>query len=984
MNRFFNFQFPQTLAVNLRIIPLLLTLITLLNVGPVLGQSSEIFKCPENIYTFTGNPEQTLCEQYPNFNCEIQIGAGTPFPKSSLLSSLFLSGNICVVGDFEVDVPLTFQNAIVKINPGVTIAVKPSPNGNAPGSSLGIDNSKLFACTGLWKGITIGHLSSIGTSNGSMIEDAEKAIYASGLCALTVRNTTFNRNRIGLELDTPFPSIFNPGPLVWVFSGNKFSCDAPLNGTINEISEAGVKLKNSSLFTFQSGLNRFDDLIYGIYADGNSAQIGASHFYMRRIKKDGIYMKEGLINLSDSWFYDGELNGINIGMAKSVHVTNTQFITLSNTPIIELRTGIFIGSFALNAVVNVDDIEVSADMEGTTNKLRGIDLLGGISAAAGTKIHISNSKFWFRARDSEGIILRGYFPESTSSEIWGNSFRVSNLLGLSTDRPSGIIMTGGDKSNLSIKWNTFTSYFFNPPPPPGTFTSSQYNQGIELGGNFLGIGNEVTANSFNYDVQSLHDGLIVGSFLNTKYCSNIFKGFGLGTTGAKFDGTCTGTTFTGNIFEFSGQHALHLRLNAQIGIQSNTGNQWRNLFGAEPDFHALCQANPLFNKFIVHTQQSTCANEPDPCFNPFHPRKIEPDLMDEFFDIDPTGTPSDGCNDEFTGGGTDELDRQIAQGTFAPQSDDPAMGWVLQRYLYHKFKRNPSLTSEHTSFPAFMTGKENTTVGKFYDVHTAIENALKASANVDASSAQVLSDISVILESIADVDEAIEQQGLTATLKAQKEDLMLQIHGQHWVYDSLRTIHEAQVAGNLQTAYNLNQAITTAQAYETNEKSVNQIRLLSLMQQGGELTEGQVATLQAIAQQDPKQGGPAVHSAMGLLQECAKPETPDQYLITSQPDYREHERMIEERNAVDTFRETSELSVSPNPTYVSFLVRNPDGNLGTLTLFDVSGKAWLEQSFSGQEVRVDLKTGTPPGVYLLRFDMEDGISMFKKLIVQSN
>ena len=116
MNRFFDFQFPQTLAVNLRIIPLLLTLITLLNVGPVLGQSSEIFKCPENIYTFTGNPEQTLCEQYPNFNCEIQIGAGTPFPKSSLLSSLFLSGNICVVGDFEVDVPLTFQNAIVKIN----------------------------------------------------------------------------------------------------------------------------------------------------------------------------------------------------------------------------------------------------------------------------------------------------------------------------------------------------------------------------------------------------------------------------------------------------------------------------------------------------------------------------------------------------------------------------------------------------------------------------------------------------------------------------------------------------------------------------------------------------------------------------------------------------------------------------------------------------------------------------------------------------
>jgi hypothetical protein len=817
-----------------------------------------------------------------------------------------------------------------------------------------------------------------------MIEDAEKAIYASGLCALTVRNTTFNRNRIGLELDTPFPSIFNPGPLVWVFSGNKFSCDAPLNGTINEISEAGVKLKNSSLFTFQSGLNRFDDLIYGIYAEGNSAQIGASHFYMRRIKKDGIYMKEGLINLSDSWFYDGELNGINIGTAKSVYVTSTQFITLSNTPIIEYRTGIFIGGFALNAVVNVDDIEVSADMEGTNNKLRDIDLMGGISAAAGTKIHISNSKFWFRARDSEGIIMRGFFPESTSTEIWGNSFRVSNLLGESTDRPSGIRMTGGDKSNLSIKWNTFTSYFFNPPPPPGSISIAQYNQGIELAGNFLGIENELTANSFNYDVQSLHDGLIVASFQNTKYCSNIFKGFGLGTTGANFDGTCTGTIFKANIFEFSGQRALYLRLNTQIGVQSNTGNQWRNRFGAEPAFHALCDGDPSINKFIVHTSQSTCANEFDPCFNPFHPRKIEPDDLDEFFGYDPGGTPSDGCNEVFTDGGTDELDRRIAQGTFVAPTDDPAMKWVLQRYLYHKFKNKPALTSEHSSFPVFITGKENSTVGKFYEVHTAIENVLKAGVDVDAPSAQALTDISGLIEDMVDVDEAIEQQGLTEMLKAQKEGLIHQIHGLHWAYDSLRSLYEAQVSVNLQTAYNLNQAITTTYDYEANEQTVNHLRLLSLMQQGGELKYDQVATLQAIAQQDPKQGGPAVHTALGLLQECAKPEIPAQNLVVPQTEYLEFAQNIEDRSKMDTFREASRINVEPNPTSTSFMLHNPSGTSGMLTVFDFSGRTWLKQYFLEQDQRIELNEGTPAGVYLLRFEMEDGTCVFKKLIVQSN
>lgn len=358
--------------------------------------------------------------------------------------------------------------------------------------------------------------------------------------------------------------------------------------------------------------------------------------------------------------------------------------------------------------------------------------------------------------------------------------------------------------------------------------------------------------------------------------------------------------------------------------------------------------------------------------------------MDDFFDIDPSGTPSDGCNDEFTGGGTDELDKQIAQGTFAPPSDDPAMGWVLQRYLYHKFKGSPSLTYEHASFPAFMTGKENTTVGKFYDVHTAIENALKAAANVDAPSTQAISNINTLLESMADVDEAIEQQGLTETLKQQKKDLILQILGQHWAYDSLRTIHETQVSVNLQAAYNLNQAIATTQAYETNEKTVNQLRLLSLMQQGGELTEGQVAALQTIAQQDPKQGGPAVHAALGMLQECAKPAPPYEYLAMPDPRDLKYAQMVEERSVAPVFGEVSSISVSPNPASASFSVRNPEGNAGTLTLLDISGRAWLQQSFSGQEVQVDLKAGTPSGVYLLRFDMEDGTSAFKKLIVQFN
>jgi hypothetical protein len=976
MKGFHAFRFSRVLASRFGTCSLLAVLIALSSTLATYGQEGQTFKCPEKSYTFVGTPEQTLCEQYPNFSCATQIGVGTPYSKSSLLGSS-VSGNVCVVGDFEVDSPFSFLNAVVKISPNVTISVKPSVNGYDSGSSLVINGSKMFACTGLWKGITLGHLTFLSTSNYSKIEDAEKAIYASGLCALNIQQTTFNRNRIGIELDTPYPNNSVPGPLVWIFTGNRFTCDAPLNGTTDEITEAGVKLKNSYLYTFQSGLNRFTDLKYGIYAEGGFSHIGANGLFMQRIKKNGIYMEQGSINLTDSRFFACEEKGINIETAKLVNVKNTR-LTMAVNPVNDpsaFRTGIYINKFALNADVQFNGINFGADMTGTTNKVIGIHLKGG-NVGSGTKIRIGgSSNFSIRAKESKGIYLDGIFPATSTTEIWGNNFTISTISG-DQSRPKGIHADGGDKNNLSIKWNTFTSYSNANIPTWAT--------GIELRGNTAGVNNEVRVNTFSDANEALLQYIISSNFQNTFYCSNIFSGFG----GLDFEfwGTCTGTTITGNTITGTG-YGIVIRPNALIGQQKHQGNTWFEIatpsFIYGPVYHAWSEGNPLFNKFTVHTDQSTCPLDPT-CHMPYHPERIEPDLIDEFFKKDPDGTPSEGCNDEFTGGDTDELDRRVAQGTFAPPSNDPAMGWVLQRYLYQKFKVTPSLTSEHTSFPAFLTGKENTTVGKFYDVGVAIENALKAGANVDAPSVQALSDIRGLLESMAAGDVAIEQQGLTAALKAQKEGLILQIHSRYWDYNSLRTLHEAQVVVNLQTAYNQNQAIATTLAYETNEKTVNQIHLISLMQQAGELTEAQVTALQSIAQQDIKQGGPAVPTALGMLPECVGLDIQYEYLAMPNPRDLEYARMAEERKGNEAIRTASGISVSPNPASASFSVRNPNGKIGTLTLFDISGRTWLQQLFAGQEIRIDLKIDTPPGAYLLRFVMQDGTTSFEKLIIQPN
>lgn len=129
-----------------------------------------------------------------------------------------------------------------------------------------------------------------------------------------------------------------------------------------------------------------------------------------------------------------------------------------------------------------------------------------------------------------------------------------------------------------------------------------------------------------------------------------------------------------------------------------------------------------------------------------------------------------------------------------------------------------------------------------------------------------------------------------------------------------------------------------------------------------------------------------MYAALGMLQECVKPQVPYQYPGVPDQEYLNYAKAMQERAAVpvSVFGAIPGISISPNPASTSFFVRNPQENTGTLTLLDISGRVWLQQPFSGQEVQINLKTGTPAGIYVLRFDIAGGSSIFKKLIVQSN
>ncbi|HMQ59014.1 MAG TPA: T9SS type A sorting domain-containing protein [Flavilitoribacter sp.] len=756
-----------------------------------------------------------------------------------------------------------------------------------------------------------------------------------------------------------------------------------MNGTADEITEAGIKLKNAYLYAYQSnslGTNLFSDIRYGIIAQGSFSHIGASYLRMERIKRIGISMEEGSLQLKDSRFEFCEFYGIRFGLAKLVDIQNT-VITISDTPSPELRIGIFFNQFGLNADVKINNFSFGADLDGSISPVRGIQLRGN-NSGAGTKIRIDGCTFSFQAASSGGIIIIGPFSASTVTEIWNNRFYVSSIYSEPAGnlRSAGISVDGnGNINNLSIKWNTFTSHSVHVFPP-GVIGIPQWNWGIDLRSNSMGTNNEVSVNSFNYEVQPLGQGLLVRSFQNTRYCSNTFSGYGF-STAALFSGNCADTDLTGNIFNYVAPGiggVLDLYGNPAIGLQEHKGNKWYNLFGLEPYLHVRCDGNPLLNKFIVHTPQSTCANENDPCFSPYHPRKIEPDLMNELFEQQ-IGSPSPGCDYETPAPVViNGLDLLIAQNQIAIPPDDPSAAWVLQRHLYQKLRDNPGLVAGHPAFAPFLTNYENSSVGRFYEVHKTMEEAVKADAGIHAQSKLALADISALADSIGSIDLAIEQQGETEALTKSKEELIAQIHSLYWDYDSLALVYRSQVSANLQSAYNLNQTVPVSTVYETNQKTVNQIFLQSLMQNNGEFTQEQVAGLESIALQDANIGGPAVHTAWGLLPECLKEEIEPQYKVRNlSPDM----EVAALSSDVKPITEAA-VSIYPNPANSSLTVRHTGKNKGTLMLADMTGKIWLRRQITGDSTLLDIGENTPVGIYLLRLFAEDGSSFVKKVVIQ--
>ena len=170
-----------------------MTLFVLLSSGQAGFAQSYVAPCPPPEVPNYNISAAVPCE---NTHFDLVIGSNVGLGTSSLVGSNLTGLTVAISGNFTVNQNFSFVNCTVVVDGGTISVVSTSPVANI----FTVDHSLIRGCQKMWQGIRLNINTRIVTRNNSQIEDAEIAIGSSVLSWLDLRTTTFNRNRVGLNL----------------------------------------------------------------------------------------------------------------------------------------------------------------------------------------------------------------------------------------------------------------------------------------------------------------------------------------------------------------------------------------------------------------------------------------------------------------------------------------------------------------------------------------------------------------------------------------------------------------------------------------------------------------------------------------------------------------------------------------------------------------------------------------------------------------
>jgi hypothetical protein len=716
------------------------------------------------------------------------------------------------------------------------------------------------------------------------------------------------------------PNATNPPHISNLFNSN-FTCDAPIVGTVKEISEHGIYSLNCPV-SFQQPNEvedhhvLFEGLKYGIKTEGaRPSIIRGDNFYFYQIKYSGINMQRGIINLKDSEFVNFGDYGISLSGPHGLFLDHCDFKLVETDPKFFpspaspgiIRAAVNVGFDPLFPGL-IPEIQIRNksnfiyDCPGVDEIFYCVNL-GGI----GTRFNLAiyDNDFLINGQNSIGVNIDGGYNIQSTAEILLNSFNISAPIPpLFSSYQSYGIKTRGVVHNLHIVGNVFDG-----TAEPSDPTYYIINSGIVVE-NSSGTQNKIISNRFYGELWS---GATIFNCENWKICSN--RGFFVNRV-FLFDGDNLSLDVVQNRFQSGG-----FDIRGTLNTQAQKDNLFESILF--PTYARCLESNCWIDaKFEVRQDPGTLYY-PVSQYCGTNVPSVPCSVSQQFF-LNVAGQGPAPCADEFQEPGDEAFLESIAENTVNEPEQYPFKKWYFKNHLFRKLMRDSSLLLSNPSFSQFKNNEINTSIGKFYEVDKLIEIGLSG---------------------------AQSQNG--------------------W-----NTIQ-------LETALSLNSSISTNTIFEENQKQVNRIIIESYLNQDGQLSDQQIAQLNQIATQCPKIGGNAVIQAGLLLEGCNNVLSQNCGLSNIPPIilYEETEMQQRIENTID-FPTNKELKAFVAEQELTIVL--PTNSPGTIQIYDLSGKLQFNQNLSGTADYMNIETALfPSGIYFIRFNGNTGkrIEFSTKIII---